>query len=106
MQFCTECGGALNLFESNDENICWNCVRKKERLSAPKPVPEVQGDDNDLSEAILYHENNTLILKAKEGWIIWCGPDTVRVAIDTILKRAKKIHAIRKKREKHKIDKN
>lgn len=100
MQFCTECGGALNLFESNDENICWNCVRKKDGASL-LPVPETIPDD-DLSDAILSHENNMLILKAKEGWVLWSGPDTQQVTINTILKRARKIHTIRKKRHNNK----
>ncbi|WP_136809790.1 hypothetical protein [Desulfosediminicola flagellatus] len=103
MQFCTECGGALNLFESNDENVCWNCVRKKDAVSPqPVPVPVIQPDDDDLSEAILYHENNMLVLKAKEGWILWSGPDTGQVTLDVIMKRAQKIHTIRKKRHNNK----
>ncbi len=102
MQFCTECGGALNLFESNDESVCWSCVRKKDALT-PKPVTVVQPDDNDLSEAILYHENNMLVLKAKEGWFLWSGPITEQVTIEVIMKRAQKIHTIRKKRHNNKI---
>lgn len=101
MQFCTECGGALNLFESNDESICWSCVRKKD---GQKPVPPPESPDprfDELSEASLSCENGMLTLKAKEGWVLWSGPASQAVTLATIMKRARQIHTIRKKRQQN-----
>jgi hypothetical protein len=102
MLFCTECGGALNLFESNDEKVCWPCTRKKEKLKPPPPPSPEPLEADDLSEATFEYENNMLTLRAKEGWILWSGPDSQKVSIGTILKRARHIHAIRKKRQQNK----
>lgn len=104
MQFCTECGGALNLFESNDDKVCWNCVQKKEKKK-PQPAPNAVNEtveDDDLSEAVLYTENATMILRAKEGWVLWSGPADKKVSLENILNRARRIHAIRKKRHNSK----
>ena len=102
MRFCSECGGALNLFETNDDNVCWSCVRKKEPI---QPVPASRPlDADDLAEAVLYHKDNTLILKAKEGWVLWSGPDTDQVSLATIMERARRIHEIRKKRQQKQTD--
>lgn len=102
MHFCRDCGGALNLFESNDENVCWSCIRKKEKQKPPPPPATQSLETDDLSEATLCYENNMLVLKAREGWILWSGPVTQAVSIGTILKRARYIHGIRKKRQRSK----
>jgi hypothetical protein len=102
MQFCTECGGALNLFESNDEKVCWPCIRKKEKQKPPPSLCPEPFETDDLSEATIEYENNMIILRAKEGWILWSGPDSQKVSIGTIMTRARHIHAIRKKRQQSK----
>jgi hypothetical protein len=101
MQFCTECGGALNLFESNDEKICWSCMRKKESRKPPPPVEPPAPESEELSEASFSCENDMLVLKAKEGWVLWSGPVSQPVTIGTIMKRARQIHRIRKKRQQN-----
>lgn len=98
MVFCIECGGALNLFESNDDKICWTCIRKKEKQKPPPPPESPFSDFDELAEARLSFENNMLVLKAKEGWILWSGPVSQITTIGTIMKRARHIHHIRKKR--------
>lgn len=101
MQFCKECGGALNLFESNDENICWTCVRKEEKHKKPPKEQASSSDVDELSEATLSFENNMLVLKAQEGWILWSGPETQTANLGAIMKRARHIYAIRKKRQQN-----
>ena len=103
MQFCNECGGALNLFETNDENVCWSCVQKRQQVPAPRgPAPAVE--ENGLQGAVFIVEGESLILKAKEGWVLWSGPLGKQVELDSILKRARRIQSIRKKRAQDKPD--
>lgn len=101
MQFCTECGGALNLFESNDENICWSCVRKKEGQRPPPPSEPPVSEPEELSEASFSCDNDMLVLRAREGWVLWSGPVTQTVTLGTIMQRARQIHRIRKKRQQN-----
>lgn len=102
MQFCTECGGALNLFETNDNGICWSCVRKKEqslpKAAAPQPTENKAFHTEDLEKAQFSCEGDMLILKAPEGWTLWSGPIKKPVDLGTIMKRARRIHEIRKRR--------
>lgn len=102
MQFCLECGGALNLFESNDDKLCWSCVRKKDKHQVTQPVPQASQptDPDELAEAHICFENNMLVIKAKEGWVLWSGPATQPAAIGAIMQRARQIYRIRKKRHK------
>lgn len=101
MLFCKECGGALNLFESNDEEVCWNCVRKRAK---PKIQPVVEAaagakpsETDDLDGAVFCVENNMLVLKATEGWVLWSGPLDQPAALATIITRARQIYRIRKR---------
>jgi len=98
MQFCKECGGALNLFETNDEEVCWCCVKKRAQVEAPPPPPLPALDFDDFSGAIFSCENDTLILTAREGYILWSGPLGQPVPFETIIQRARHIYRIRKKR--------
>ncbi|WP_163337226.1 hypothetical protein [Desulfopila sp. IMCC35008] len=101
MQFCKSCGGVLNIFETNDEQICRACEKKTppEPAAASKPVP---ADHDDLSSAVLSVENDTIILKAEEGWVLWSGPTDKPTTLGSILKRAHRIHQIRSKRNRPK----
>ncbi len=101
MLFCIECGGALNLFESNNDKICWSCARKKDKQQHP-PLPESQtSDSEELADASLCFENDMFVLKAKEGWILWSAPSSQPITIGTIMKRAHQIYKIRKKRQQN-----
>lgn len=101
MEFCKSCGGILNLFETNEEKLCRSCEKK---VAPPIPagektVPETAGD---LDNAILVMEKESLVLKAEEGWTLWSGPAAQPVRLKDILKRARKIHQIRSKRNRPK----
>lgn len=99
MRFCTDCGGTLNLFETNEEGICASCRRKNDKTTAPVAVHPLEVED--LADAILCFEDNKLVLKAQEGWILWSAAITEKNNLATVLKRARRIHEIRKKRAKN-----
>jgi hypothetical protein len=102
MQFCTGCGGALNLFETNDEGLCASCWRKKPQTAAPLSAPALPSPtDDDLATAVLSFENNSLVLTSEEGWVLWSSPCTEKNDLQTIMKRARRIYEIRKKRTKN-----
>ena len=94
MQFCKECGGALNFFENNDEELCWCCVQKREK--ALPPLPSTTFDD--LAGATFSCADNMLTLTAREGWVLWSGPLSQPVPFETIIKRARQIYRIRTRR--------
>ena len=95
MIFCKVCGEALNLFETRDEEVCYTCLRKDIRQVKPASVRET-GTADFLTEAFLSHEDDKLVVRSPEGWILWSAPDSET----HILARAKRIHEIRKKRQK------
>ena len=99
MIFCKVCGEALNLFETRDEEVCYTCLRKDIQQGKPAPVRET-GTMDFLSEALLGHEDDKLVVRSPEGWILWSAPDSETHNLGAILARAKRIHEIRKKRQK------
>lgn len=101
MHFCTDCGGALNLFETNEEGICASCRRKTEQHKPAPAPPPAPLEADELTDAILCFEDNKLVLKAKEGWILWSAPISDQTQLATVLKRARRIYEIRKKRGKN-----
>ena len=103
MLFCQQCGGALNLFESNDEEICYHCIRRRDTPPAAppaQPAPPVQDDAMEpLLGATFHVEGDKLVLTAAEGWVLWSGPLATPVPFETIIQRAGQIHRIRRRRK-------
>jgi len=102
MQFCKECGGALNFFETNDEEVCWNCVRRREQAQPPPPPRPQPEEPDDLAGATLCCENSMLVLKSREGWVLWSGPADQPAGLEAILSRARHIYQVRRKRQRNK----
>ena len=96
MQFCVDCGGALNLFETNDDGLCPSCWRKKEQ-SLPAKQTQMPAD---LDETTLSCVDGRIILTAKEGWVLWSCPSTEQTRLTTLVEQARRIYTIRKKRLK------
>lgn len=96
MQFCKKCGGALNLFETNDDQLCRSCEKKIAPALAPPPA---QALPDFMAGATFSLEDRMLVLTAKEGWVLWSGSMDREVALSEILKRAARIHQIRLKRQ-------
>lgn len=101
MQFCKSCGGVLNIFETNDEQICRACEKKAPPQPIAASTPMVV-DHDELANAVIIVENDTVILKAEEGWVLWSGPADKPITLGSILKRAHRIHQIRSKRNRPK----
>ena len=99
MKFCKGCGGALNLFETHDEELCYTCLRKEIQQPRPTPVQET-GTSILLPEALLSHEDGKLVLRAAEGWILWSAADNQPHSLGSILTKARRIYEIRKKRQR------
>ena len=102
MRFCPACGGALEFFEFLDGELCTSC-RKQSTAAATvrSPAADPASSALDIPEAILCREDERLVLKSPEGWILWSGPDTESHQLQTILTRARRILEIRRKRRQN-----
>jgi hypothetical protein len=107
MQFCKDCGTVLNLFGSNERDLCSSCIQLKKNIEPPAaPAPVIGGapgqeQDQLLADAVLSCENDKIILRSKEGWELWSGPADDRTELQTILARARRIYEIRLRRQKN-----
>jgi hypothetical protein len=99
MIFCKICGGTLNLFDTQDEEVCYSCLKKGIEQQQKTPVQE-KDDDDPLSHARLGHEKGRFVLRSAEGWVLWSAPDDKEYELDVILGRARRICEIRKKSRK------
>jgi hypothetical protein len=99
MQFCKDCGGVLNFFGNNTSGLCSSCIQHKKKPEPPLPAPPQDGNDL-LAESTLTVENGKIILRSKEGWQLWSAPGDKQTQLQSILKSAKLIYGIRKKRKK------
>jgi len=101
MQFCTDCGGVLNLFGNNPSGLCSSCIQHKKE---PEQIQaEATPDTSDLlAESVITVENGKIILRSKEGWQLWSAPDKSKTSLQSILKSAKLIYNIRNKRKPRK----
>ena len=99
MIFCKDCGEVLNLFATHDEEICYTCLRKGITQESPAPVRKT-GNADPPSDILLGHEDDKLVVRSPEGWILWSAPDNETHSLGAILARARRIHEIRKKRRK------
>ncbi len=101
MQFCKDCGGVLNIFGKNTSGLCSACIQHKKEPEQLAPAPKPATVDDDLpSDAKLTVENGKIILRSKEGWQLWSAPQETQTELQAILKSAKLIYRIRKKRKK------
>lgn len=104
MQFCDNCGAVLNLLEFPDEELCYSCRKKRdteEAANSPPAAPSSTAafDIASLAEAVLSHENNQLVLRSPEGWILWSCPDNTTSTMEKIVARAERILEIRNRRK-------
>ena len=100
MIFCKECGGALNLFETHDEEVCYSCLRKRITPRKPVPAEEKLVNTDLLADSVLSYEDQKFVVRSPEGWVLWSAPDNETHTLATILSRAKRIAEIRRKRQK------
>ncbi len=99
MQFCKDCGGVLNLFGNDSSELCSSCIQHK-KTPDPASPPPCQNTDDILAESILIVKNGKIILRSKEGWQLWSAPVESETKIESMLKSARLIYGIRRKRKK------
>ncbi len=108
MQFCKDCGNALNLFGNNERELCSPCIQHK-KTADPPPAPAVTDKKSAaneesfdlLADAVLSYENNKIVLRSKEGWDLWSETPGAHTDLKTILARARRIYEIRLRRLKN-----
>ncbi|MBU1138627.1 MAG: hypothetical protein KKD01_04070 [Proteobacteria bacterium] len=99
MKFCKDCGGVLNLFGNNSAELCSSCIQHTKKCLPT--VPETATDNIDLiGDAVLTYENGKIVLRSKEGWLLWSASGETQTELTAVLKTAKLIYEIRNKRKK------
>ncbi len=105
MQFCTDCGGVLNLFGTDGRELCSACIQLQKQQAAPPAEPAVAPAPANplahLADAVLSLEENKIILRAAEGWELWSAPAGSSTRLETMLARAERIYQIRARRNKN-----
>lgn len=100
MQFCKDCGGALQLFGNNKNDLCSSCIQKQKK-PPQNAVASQKQDDGLLDQAVFTVENDRMVLRSKEGWELWSGRTDAQNNLKTILDRGRRIYEIRLKRQKN-----
>ena len=98
MRFCNDCGGVLNLFGNDSNGLCSSCIQHKKKPEIQQ-IEQQEDTSELLADAIFTVDNGKIVLKSKEGWQLWSAPIDSRTELQSILKTAKLIYRIRKKRK-------
>ncbi len=101
MQFCEDCGGALQLFGNNKNDLCSSCIQKQKKAVPQNTAASQKQDDGLLDQAVFTVENDRMVLRSKEGWELWSGRAGAQNNLRIILDRARRIYEIRLKRQKN-----
>ena len=99
MKFCKDCGGVLNLFGNNTSELCSSCIQHSKQQAAKTSEPATDSHEL-LAETVLTYKNGKILLHSKEGWLLWSASGETETELKTMLKTAKLIYKIRKKRQK------
>jgi hypothetical protein len=100
MLFCKDCGVALGIFGKDQREYCGACVQHHK----PQPLPPAAASSADvdiLADTVLSLENGKMVLRSKEGWELWSGGPGVRMELKTLSAQARRIYAIRLRRQKN-----
>ncbi len=102
MQFCKDCGSVLNLFGKDDRELCPACIHNQKTHTPPPPLQQPKEDNDDfLDSTLLSFENGKIVLHSKEGWELWSAPPGVSTNLKFIRTQARRIYAIRLRRQKN-----
>lgn len=101
MQFCKDCGGALQLFGNSKNDRCSSCVQKQKKAHPQNAAASQNKDDGLLDQAFFTVENGRLVLRSKEGWELWSGSADAQNNLRIILDRSRRIYQIRLRRQKN-----
>ena len=97
MKFCQQCGQTLSILTNSSNEYCEKCT--------PAPVESPPVDDKteqppDIYSATFSCVDGKIMLKSKEGWILWSGNADHEHSLQNIIDRAVPILKIRSKRKK------
>ena len=94
MDFCVDCDGALNLFETNDDGLC-PCCRRKRADTHPHPAfPDPDG-------LFLRCHGNTCQILSAEGWLLWSAGAEQGISLAEAVAKARRVQEIRRHRLKN-----
>ncbi len=108
MQFCKDCGAVLNLFEFPDRELCSDCIRKTEQTKVTASPGEQENKQGQVPQTILPSsvqitaQNGKISVISEEGWTLWSGTASQSHELQTILKQAERIYAIRNRTKRDK----
>ncbi|MDR3088620.1 MAG: hypothetical protein LBU39_02245 [Desulfobulbaceae bacterium] len=94
MDFCVDCGGALNLFETNDDGLCPRCRRVKEKDEA-RPAA-LNADD-----ILLHCQENACHLLQADGQLLFSLSAGRSIPLAEAIASARRIQAIRRNHPKN-----
>lgn len=101
MQFCKDCGGVLGLFGKDDRELCPACIQNLKKVAPSPPARQEEPEDIFFSNTKLFCENGKIVLRSKEGWELWSAPQGVETELKTVIAQARRIYAIRLRRQKN-----
>jgi hypothetical protein len=97
MKFCQQCGQTLSILAHSSSDYCTECTAAPEK----SPAENIQVDQPpDIYSAFFTCTDGKIVLKSKEGWILWSGSAENEHCLQTIIDRADAILKIRSKRKK------
>lgn len=105
MQFCSDCGAILNLFEFPDRELCSSCLHthKETELSEASKHSQQSCPSTTLPQgARIFCQDGKMNIVSQEGWNLWCGLLSNSYDLESILQKVGRIYAIRKKRQQSK----
>ncbi len=105
MQFCSDCGAILNLFEFSERELCTGCFQKQVPKEVEKPkIAEVTAGTCHCTKlppsARLECKDGKIIISCEEGWVLWSGVVTQPHQLQMALKSAGRIYTIRSRNKK------
>lgn len=105
MQFCSDCGAILNLFEFPERELCSSCFQNQHKAELNEARNNVLSPCacTTLPEGIrIFCQDGKINIVSLEGWNLWCGLISNSYDLDSILQKVSRIYEIRKKRQQGK----
>ncbi len=99
MQFCKQCGTPIAILHDKEAIFCPACASASKTPQTRKNENALSLNLTEISGFTFTTENNKILLKSKEGWLLWSGESTTPHNLETILSKAVKIHRIRKRQK-------
>ena len=105
MQFCSDCGAILNLFEFPERELCTDCFQKlaPKKVEQPPPVEIPKGTCHCTAlpkTAQIAYKDGKILITCDEGWTLWSGMAHQPHQLQMALQSAGRIYKIRSRNKK------